>query len=234
MAFTDFFAHQKGSTFLYNCRTQKGKNITEKKQWTIDPTTCMTKDEVRDMFRAAEIRKKQGKSGIKDYMFIIVGFNTGLRVSEIAALKNKDVVLSRSPYPHIFVEQGKTAHSRRRIPLNSKTVEAITAYRQNKIEWGEGWDSEKPFLQSALACFYSRWGLYIAFQRVIALAKDIENPERFHPHSMRHTFATHLYIASGYNLRLVQQMLGHSSIHVTEIYTNVFNQDIASAIEELY
>ncbi len=234
MIFTSIYQLIKTSTFLYKSRTVKGDTISDKKKWAVDPTTCMTRDEVREMFKASDLRKNQGKAGMKASIFIIIGFNTGLRISEIAALKNKNVVLSPTPYPHIFVEQGKTSHSRRRIPLNSKTVEAIGEYQRCKKEWGEGLEDEKPFLQSALGKRFSRWGLYLAFQRIIGLAENIEKPERFHPHSMRHTFATHLYIASNYNLRLVQEMLGHSSIHVTEVYTNVFSKDIASAIEQLY
>ena len=52
-------------------------------------------------------------------------------------------------------------------------------------------------------------------------------------HSLRHTYATELYRASGYNLRLVQQQLGHSSIQTTSVYSAVINPDIAKAVEAM-
>ncbi|MCP4263674.1 MAG: tyrosine-type recombinase/integrase, partial [Planctomycetes bacterium] len=53
-------------------------------------------------------------------------------------------------------------------------------------------------------------------------------------HCLRHTYACQLYKASGYNLRLVQKQLGHSSIHTTEMYADVMEPDIQDALRELY
>jgi len=53
-------------------------------------------------------------------------------------------------------------------------------------------------------------------------------------HCLRHTYACQLYKASGYNLRLVQKQLGHSSIHTTEVYADVMEPDIQDALRELY
>ncbi len=229
MPFPDIFAPKKNSTFLRRCR-----KITAQKKWSINPETCLTLSEVQALLTAAEQRKKVSKSGIKDWVYIVLSLNTGLRISEVAALKCKDVILTSSAYPHVFITKGKTENSRRRVPLNKTTVEAMLEYQEYKKAWGENWNDDEPFLRSPSGGHYTRWGLFEAFQRVIGLAKNIEKPERFHPHSLRHTFATFLYEASGYNLRLVQELLGHSSIHVSEVYTTVFNEERTEAIEELY
>jgi integrase/recombinase XerD len=52
-------------------------------------------------------------------------------------------------------------------------------------------------------------------------------------HTLRHTYATNLYKASGYNLRMVQKQLGHSSITTTTVYSDVLNKDLEDALENL-
>ena len=64
-------------------------------------------------------------------------------------------------------------------------------------------------------------------------AKKAGLPSRYSIHSLRHTYATRLYKASNYNLRLVQKQLGHTSIQTTTIYSDVIDQDISDALEKL-
>ena len=52
-------------------------------------------------------------------------------------------------------------------------------------------------------------------------------------HSLRHTYATNLYRASGYNLRLVQKQLGHTNINTTTVYSDVMSKDLDEAVEKL-
>jgi integrase/recombinase XerD len=58
-------------------------------------------------------------------------------------------------------------------------------------------------------------------------------PSNYSIHSLRHTYATNLYKASGYNLRLVQQQLGHSSVSTTSVYSAVVSKDLDDALERL-
>lgn len=53
-------------------------------------------------------------------------------------------------------------------------------------------------------------------------------------HCLRHTYGSHLYIASNHNLRLVQEQLGHSSIRITEVYASLMNTEIKASLEKLY
>jgi integrase/recombinase XerD len=52
-------------------------------------------------------------------------------------------------------------------------------------------------------------------------------------HTLRHTYATNLYKASGYNLRMVQKQLGHSNITTTTVYSDVLSKDLEEAVENL-
>ena len=58
-------------------------------------------------------------------------------------------------------------------------------------------------------------------------------PSYYSIHTLRHTYATSLYKASGYNLRMVQQQLGHSNISTTSVYSAVVNKDLDDALERL-
>lgn len=189
---------------------------------------------MKQLLQAAEARKAMSKTGVKDWCFLILSLNTGLRISEVAALCCRHIVLSGSAYAHVFVEKGKTDHSRRRVPLNASTVDALLEYQRYKVAWGEPWQDDEPLLRSPHGSHYTRWGLFDGFKRTLQLAKNIEKPERFHPHSLRHTFASFLYKAGDHNLRLVQELLGHSSIRVSEVYTTVFSEERTEAVERLY
>ncbi len=73
-----------------------------------------------------------------------------------------------------------------------------------------------------------------AIQKVFKrYAKRAGLPPRYSIHSLRHTYATILYKASGYNLRLVQQQLGHSSPNTTAVYASVVNADLEEAVERM-
>ena len=64
-------------------------------------------------------------------------------------------------------------------------------------------------------------------------AKKSGIPSRYSIHSLRHTYATNLYKASGYNLQIVQKQLGHSSPSITQMYADVMNTDVVEALKNL-
>jgi site-specific recombinase XerD len=73
-----------------------------------------------------------------------------------------------------------------------------------------------------------------AIQRVFKkYAKKAGLSERYSIHSLRHTYSTRLYRSSGYNLRMVQKQLGHSSPSITAVYADVIDEDLEAAVEKL-
>ena len=224
---------KKIRTFLRKC--VKNDQVITKKKWKPSPQTCMTKHEAKKMFQAAEKRKQLGtKAAVKDWIFIHLGFSSGLRASEIAALNCHHIELENNENPNIFVETGKTIHSRRRVPLDPDLVNKILEYYEYKRSWGEHWQENEPFLRSSHGEHYRRENLYIMFKRVLKLATTIQNPQRFYTHSMRHTFAVRVYKQSKHNVELVRQLLGHSSIEVTMAYLAAFNCEKIQAVKGLY
>ena len=85
-------------------------------------------------------------------------------------------------------------------------------------------------IQSERGSQMTRFGIGQVFKK---WANKAGLPSHYSIHCLRHTYATNLYKASGYNLRLVQQQLGHSSISTTSVYSAVMNEDLAKALERL-
>ncbi len=137
--------------------------------------------------------------------------NIGLRVTELCNLTMKDV---KDRYITIVGKGGKE----RRIYLNDRCMETLEDYLQN----------ERPALANKLgteALFLSQKGTMLTRQRVAKIVKSINaasklNIDHLTPHKLRHTSATIMY-QNGADIRSLQQILGHSNLSTTQIYTHV-------------
>ncbi len=196
--------------------------------WVITPDKYLHADQVQALRKTIEAAMLRAKSkgrqiAVRDYTVIEVALGTGLRVSELSNLLVADIQLGRGQNS-LIVRKGKGDKTR---------VVAFSARLKNIIqEYLDYRKSESPYL------FYSARSEQIM---VSGLQKIFKNnarkacldTNRLSIHSLRHTYATELYRASGYNLRLVQQQLGHSSIQTTSVYSAVINPDIAKAVEAM-
>jgi integrase/recombinase XerD len=151
---------------------------------------------------------------LRDRALLELLYATGCRASELSHLKLCDVHLLEA----FCVCQGKG--SKQRItPLGRSAIEAVWQYLEH----------ERPLLaSSALSAppwlLLSRRGWRLRREAIWELVKKyaarVGIPPSVSPHTMRHSFATHL-LAGGADLRQVQEMLGHLSIQTTQIYTHV-------------
>lgn len=150
----------------------------------------------------------------RDRAMLELLYATGCRASEISHLKLKDVHLDES----YCICRGK-GDKERMVPLNYRAIEAFREYL------GE----ERPKLAARAAdppdwALLSQRGNRLRRERIWELLKEyarrVGAPPEVSPHTMRHSFATHL-LAGGADLRQVQEMLGHASIATTQIYTHV-------------
>lgn len=150
---------------------------------------------------------------------IAVGVFGGLRVSELRNLDRTDVDLVDR---RVLVRHGK-GDKDRVVPLHVRAAAAIEDYLGTRT------DEER-------ALFLSRHGCRIsvrAVQRlVLRLARSKGLDKHITPHTLRHTFAT-LMLDRGVDLRRIQELLGHSSITTTEIYTHVSDQGKREAVDVL-
>ena len=180
----------------------------------------------RDRAKQADSAGK--KRPVRDWAILHVALDAGLRVSEICDLQIRDIILDRD-HAALIVRDGKGGR-KRGVRMGS----ALTHHLLEFIEWkekaGEAVSGRSPLFVSSREGPLTRTAVYRIFRKY-ADATNI--PKRFSIHSCRHTYASLLYRASDFNLRLVQKQLGHRSIQTTQIYADVLNEDAVLAVENL-
>ena len=164
-----------------------------------------------------------------EWFLVELAFETGLRVMEMAALVCSDLVLDVERCG-VFVRRGKCGRPRF-VRIRRQFANACRDFLAWKGAMGESMDEEAPlFLSTQTGSHFTTRGLQKAFKRCSARVGITEHSI----HHARHTYASHLYVASGKDLRLVQRQLGHTNIRTTEVYAHVFDVNVDRAVERLY
>jgi len=182
----------------------------------------LTQSEVTAMIDAASGKDAQS---VRDRAMLELFYASGLRVSELVALRLEDVNLETG----IVLCMGKGSKERL-IPVGGKAREALEKYLgKARIKLVKG-RAEGAIFISRLGKRISRqsaWKIIKFYARKAGVKKNIK------PHTMRHTFATHL-LEHGADLRSVQEMLGHSDISTTQIYTHVDKERLRRVHKEFH
>jgi len=173
------------------------------------------------MVRLLEV-PTEGPAQARDKAMFELLYSSGLRLAELVSLDTADgESLKRQAEVTVTGKGAKT----RTVPVGGKACAAIAA-----------WLSERARLArpGETALFVGARGRRMAPSSVryaLALwARRLGLPQHVHPHMLRHSFATHLLQSSG-DLRAVQEMLGHSSISTTQVYTHLDFQHLAKAYD---
>jgi integrase/recombinase XerC len=161
---------------------------------------------------------------IRDLAMFELFYSSGIRLSELAQLNLTDIDLTDKS---LMVRSGKGGKSRM-LPIGSKAVVAINTWLKHRI---------KSITSTETALFISTRGTRLG-QRSIELrlkqwCKKKGIAENIHPHMLRHSFATHL-LESSQDLRAVQELLGHSNISTTQIYTHLDFQHLADVYDRAH
>jgi integrase/recombinase XerD len=151
----------------------------------------------------------------RDRAILELMYATGCRVSEVCDMLLVNVHLSES----YCLAEGKGS-KQRMVPLGARAIEVIASYLQEERPslLKRGAESAAPWL--ILSRSGQRLRREAVWELVKRYAKRIGIADEVSPHTLRHSFATHL-LAGGADLRLIQEMLGHASIQTTQIYTHV-------------
>ncbi len=161
---------------------------------------------------------------LRDLAMFELFYSSGLRLSELSALDLNDLDL---PDRTLIVRAGKGGKSRI-LPIGSKAVTAIENWLQQRAV---------KIVAAGPAVFVSMRGARLG-QRNIELRLEqwcIKKgiAEHIHPHMLRHSFASHL-LESSQDLRAVQELLGHSNISTTQIYTHLDFQHLAEIYDKAH
>lgn len=174
----------------------------------------LTETEIEKLFAAIDTSKPKGT---RDYTMLYLMLMTGMRVSELLNLRISDVDFQNS---YIIVRMGK-GRKDRIIPLNKNVKELLYNYIKT-------FKPENGLFDNENSSKSRRGVLYI----IRKYCKKAGIEKRVTPHTFRHTFAT-LLLRNGENIRLVQSLLGHSSISTTAIYLHIINDEKKKAVESL-
>jgi integrase/recombinase XerD len=160
------------------------------------------------------LEQPQGTSAaaMRDRALLETMYACGLRASEAIALKLSELDLDAG----VLIAQGKGSKERI-VPVGSKALQTLRAYLERARPALIGLRDEPHVFVNLRGQALSRQGLYKIVQRH-ARAAGLDT--RMSPHTLRHTFATHL-LAGGCDLRSLQEMLGHADIGTTQIYTHL-------------
>lgn len=152
-------------------------------------------------------------------------YSSGLRVSELINLTVNDIDL-KNAYVRIFGKGSKE----RIVPLNDYAIKALSNYilnhRKSLFKHGE---SNYLFLNNH-GNKMTRQGFFKILQKI---AKEKGIKSELSPHTLRHSFATHL-LKHGADLRSIQELLGHSDISTTQIYTHITSEILQKNYEEFH
>ncbi len=178
---------------------------------------------IEEMLRAPDCNDKLG---IRDKAILELMYATGARVSEIASIK-----VSWINFDYGFIRcQGKGS-KQRIVPMGPEAVKAIKRYLQEVRPLLLKIEDDGPLL------FLSRTGKKLRRENIWSLVKKYAMKagirSNISPHTLRHSFATHL-LEGGADLRSVQEMLGHSNISTTQIYTHIDRKYLKSVHQKFH
>ena len=169
--------------------------------------------------RLLGVEMAEGPRGVRDGAILELFYSCGLRVSELAGLRLDDLDLAT----RVLRCRGK-GNKERVIPIGGKAVEKLNAYLRTRGSFCKGAEANALFLTRLGKGFTRRgiWKIIKATALRAGLSKNVT------PHTLRHSFATHL-LNNGADLRAVQEMLGHADISTTQIYTHVTQDRLRQA-----
>jgi integrase/recombinase XerD len=156
-------------------------------------------------------------TALRDRALLEVMYACGLRASETIGLEVGDVDLHEG-----FLRARGKGSKERLVPLGRKAIAAISSYMRGGRAKLVGERHEVRLFVNFRGGPLSRQGLYKIVQRN---AREAGLAGRLSPHTLRHSFATHL-LAGGCDLRAVQEMLGHADISTTQMYTHLSGEQL--------
>ena len=180
--------------------------------------TVLSLAEVNAMMAAIDLSTNEGH---RNRAMMEMLYGSGLRVSELVNLQLSHIYLDE----HYMLIEGKGS-KQRLVPLSPVAEEWFGYWMQERSTW-----PIKP--ESRDIAFVNRYGRPLTramvFTIVRKLCAEAGITKTVSPHTLRHSFATHL-LQNGADLRVIQQLLGHEDLATTEIYTHLDVQDLRQAI----
>jgi integrase/recombinase XerC len=168
----------------------------------------LREEEMRDVLRGID---KGSIEGIRDGAILELFYGTGMRLSELVGLNLEDVDLASGTI-RVFGKGGKE----RMLPVGKNAAQTVKMYLLKRDEFHPKRETRAFFLNRRGSRISTR-GVQIRVQKWLC---RVSEKKKLSPHVLRHTFATHL-LNRGADLRAVKELLGHSSLSTTQVYTHL-------------
>lgn len=179
---------------------------------------CISIEEVEALLNAPDICKPDGQ---RDRAMLEIMYSSGLRISELLGLTLKQI-----DFEHGTIKIVGKGNKQRLVPIGEYAIDYLNNYLNDGRLKNKNKGSEFIFL--------NRYGEPLSrvyfFKQVKKYAAQAHIMVDISPHTLRHCFATHM-LEQGAELRAVQEMLGHTNIATTQIYTNISSKRILSAYD---
>lgn len=182
----------------------------------------LSNEEIDLMIRSIDLSRPEGHRNLAVLELL---YGCGLRVSELINLKFGDLREQEG-----FIRVKGKGDKQRIVPIGNMALKAIRNYRTSRNQLPIKAGHEDYILLNNRGARLSR---VMIFYIVRELSEKAGLRKPVSPHMLRHSFATEM-IRRGANLRAVQEMLGHSSITTTEIYTHLNEKDLIDAIIQFH
>jgi len=183
----------------------------------------LSEAEINQIISVIDLSKPEGE---RNRAMLETMYSCGLRVSEMIGLRISDLFFDEG-----FIKVIGKGNKQRFVPINSYMIKLIEIYK-NQIR--SGIKTQKGFEDTL---FLNRRGKQISRNMVFMILKDHAQKagisKTVSPHTLRHSFATHL-LENGADLRAIQQMLGHESITTTEIYMHLDKSHLKHVVEKFH
>ncbi len=184
----------------------------------------LTVDEVDALLQAPDVSTARG---LRDRAFIELLYATGLRVSELVALRPQDVNLESG-----YLTCAGKGRKQRLVPIGEEAARWVARYLQAARPVLAGRRASARLFVNARGggpglTRMGVWKVLKGYGRQVGIARGLS------PHVLRHSFATHL-LERGADLRAIQVMLGHANLSTTQIYTHILDARLKSLYERYH
>lgn len=183
----------------------------------------LSKEEIDLLISSIDLSRPEGE---RNRSILETMYSCGLRVSELVNLKISDLFLDEG-----FIKVLGKGNKERFVPIHRSTIKYVLLYiNESRIHI-------KPQKGFEDTVFLNRRGKLLSRQMIFTILKDLSEKiglkKKISPHTLRHSFATHL-LKNGADLRAIQQMLGHESITTTEVYVHVDKSYLKQVVDKFH
>lgn len=217
--------------FLFDEKIIKNNPITNlespKKNLTLPK--ALSEEDIYKLLNSA--KNDKSLSGIKLFCMLQILYSCGLRVSELVELPINSIQIGENNSIKNYLNVIGKGNKERIVGITKLCIEVIKEYlviRNSNLEKPSKWLFPGKNIKNSLKDNHITRQAFHMNLKQLAIKSGI-NEEKVHPHTIRHSFASHL-LNKGADLRILQELLGHSDISTTQIYTKILDNKLKDLV----